>query len=226
MKLRAPAYPLITIDPYFNIWSMADKLPGEDTLHWTGKPHRLTGILTVDGKEYAFMGKASCALMEQRSVDVSALTTTYVFTCDEGTLTVDFTTPMLPGDLMLLSRPISYVAFAWTGKPAAVTLTADEELCLDTKGESPVAGTVLALEGLTAVSDRLPEGVELNSWNFRREEGVKFAGESDDASGVYTLKDRLLDTKVFAEVILTGPSAGKGGKQRFDIDCRYATEDQ
>ena len=83
-----------------------------------------------------------------------------------------------------------------------------------------------ALEVLKAVSDRLPEGVELNSWNFRREEGVKFAGESDDASGVYTLKDRLLDTKVFAEVILTGPSAGKGGKQRFDIDCRYATEDQ
>lgn len=82
-----------------------------------------------------------------------------------------------------------------------------------------------ALEILKAVSDRLPEGIELNSWNFRREEGVKFSGESDDASSVYTLKDRLLETQAFADVILTGPSAGKGGKQRFDIDCRYATEE-
>ncbi len=92
-----------------------------------------------------------------------------------------------------------------------------------------------ALEILKAVSDRLPEGVELNSWNFRREDGVRFSGESADAASVYTLKDRLLETKLqdenggetplFAAVELTGPSAGRGGKQRFDIDCKYATEE-
>lgn len=42
MKMRPPAVPLVTVDPYFSIWSMTDKLPGEDTCHWTGKPHRLT----------------------------------------------------------------------------------------------------------------------------------------------------------------------------------------
>ena len=83
-----------------------------------------------------------------------------------------------------------------------------------------------ALEILKAVSDRLPEGVELNSWNFKREDGVRFSGESEDASAVYTLKDSLLDTGAFGDVRLTGPSAGKGGKQKFDIDCRYETEEQ
>ncbi len=92
-----------------------------------------------------------------------------------------------------------------------------------------------ALEILKAVSDRLPEGVELNSWNFRREEGVRFSGESNDAASVYMLKDRLLETKLqnedgeeatlFAAVELTGPSQGRGGKQRFDIDCKFEAEE-
>ncbi len=92
-----------------------------------------------------------------------------------------------------------------------------------------------ALEILKAVSDRLPTGVELNSWNFRREEGVKFSGESADAASVYMFKDRLLATQLqdesgqevplFAAVELIGPSAGRGGKQRFDIDCKFVTED-
>lgn len=83
-----------------------------------------------------------------------------------------------------------------------------------------------ALEILKAVSDRLPEGVELNSWTFKHEDGVRFSGESGDAAGVYELKDRLLAAEVFAEVLLTGPSAGKGGKQKFDIDCRYEREEE
>ncbi len=92
-----------------------------------------------------------------------------------------------------------------------------------------------ALEILKAVSDRLPEGVELNSWNFRREEGVRFSGESSDAASVYKLKDLLLETKLkndegeetplFVAVELTGPSSGRGGKQRFDIDCKFEAEE-
>lgn len=83
-----------------------------------------------------------------------------------------------------------------------------------------------ALEILKAVSDRLPEGVELNSWNFRRDDGVKFSGEAVEPKSVYAFKEAVADTKVFSEVLLSGPSAGKAGKQKFDIVCKFPSEEE
>lgn len=54
--LRAPAYPLITIDPYTSAWSMTDKLYDGAVRHWTGKEFPLIGVLKVDGVAYRFMG--------------------------------------------------------------------------------------------------------------------------------------------------------------------------
>lgn len=54
---EAPAYPLITHDPYFSIWSFNSVLNEETTTHWTGTPHSLLGVLLVDGKPYRFLGK-------------------------------------------------------------------------------------------------------------------------------------------------------------------------
>lgn len=55
--LRAPSYPLVTIDPFTSAWSPADRLYDATVEHWTGKPFPLLGVLTVDGSDYRFLGK-------------------------------------------------------------------------------------------------------------------------------------------------------------------------
>ncbi|MDR0395354.1 MAG: DUF4965 domain-containing protein [Tannerella sp.] len=56
ISLRAPAYPLVTIDPYTSAWSFTDKLNEDIVRHWTGVKFPLLGVLRVDGVSYRFMG--------------------------------------------------------------------------------------------------------------------------------------------------------------------------
>ncbi|NMA82313.1 MAG: DUF4965 domain-containing protein [Epulopiscium sp.] len=141
MKLRAPAVPLITIDPYFNIWSMNNQLNEDVTRHWTGKQHRLTGILKVDGECSTFMGCSEFNAMKQEKLEIDALSTKYVFTTEKVELTVTFLSPLLVDQLDLCSRPVSYIHTAIRSIDGnqhsySIQLIADDELCLDQKGQS------------------------------------------------------------------------------------------
>jgi hypothetical protein len=54
---KAPAYPLVTHDPYFSIWSFSDTLNMSETRHWTGAEQPLYGMVSVDGQRYLFLGE-------------------------------------------------------------------------------------------------------------------------------------------------------------------------
>ena len=155
--LAAPATPLVTCDPYFSIWSPADRLTDADTVHWTGKPHRLTSLASIDGKLYRLMGTqpSSAPSLEQTGVTITPTQTVYQFSGDGVKLHVTFTTPALPEDVDLLSRPITYVTYrveAEDGKSHDVRLLfeASAELTVNAPGQA-VAGNVEAIDGLAAV---------------------------------------------------------------------------
>lgn len=108
-----PATPLVACDPYFSIWSPADGLAEEDTVHWTGKPHRLTGLVRIDGKTYRWMGASPSRLPALRQTGSEVWPTRTVYTFEDAgiALTVTFMTPALPHDLDLLSRPVTYLTW-------------------------------------------------------------------------------------------------------------------
>ena len=56
--LRLPAVPLITVDPYFCLWSKYDHLYDGSVTHWNGTKKPLNGAIYVDNKAYRFMGES------------------------------------------------------------------------------------------------------------------------------------------------------------------------
>jgi len=113
---RYPAYPLISCDPYFSVWSPADKLTDTSTSHWTGKRQALTSLVRIDGKTYRLMGDEPADIPAMRQIDVQVLPTRtiYSFNQDNVSVVLMFIQPALPDDITWMSSPV--VAIVWAFK--------------------------------------------------------------------------------------------------------------
>ena len=144
MKLRAPAVPIIAIDPFFTVWSPDTRLNVAPLAHWSYKTNTIIALANIDGVEYSILGYShEYYKMTQVSLDVSTFSTRAVFEEAGVRIHLDLTSPTIIDDLELLTRPVSYMAVSYESIDGAshsvsVRVIAREDVCLDGAYTSPV----------------------------------------------------------------------------------------
>ena len=117
---RPPAVPLVAVDPFFSVWSRATRLTSDETFHWSGAYQPMTATLTVDGRRYCLLGDVGgVPALHQISCEVRPTQTVCRFEDAAVTAELVFSTPALPDDLDLLSRPVTYVTCRAAAKDGA-----------------------------------------------------------------------------------------------------------
>lgn len=137
--LHPTATALVSVDPYFSVWSFGPELNDDATRHWTGRKQPLLSALRVDGRVYRVLGnetpKAGVpegrtrpllipdtsyryqgpVVFEEAAVQTghNVLPTRglYSFECGPVSLDVAFISTLFPDDLSLLTRPVGYASF-------------------------------------------------------------------------------------------------------------------
>lgn len=124
-RLRAPAVPLVTSDPYFCIWSPYDKLYEGNTEHWTGKEQALIGAIRVDGKSYRFMGREKQAFETILPMaDLRKWEAAYTETEPEGDWTaLNYVQEWKQGEGAFGTREMSHLGTVWESKDIWVRRT-------------------------------------------------------------------------------------------------------
>jgi hypothetical protein len=112
-RFRPPAVPLVTHDPYFSAWSFGDTLTDTWPKHWTGQNYGMSGMAHIDGTTYRFMAPSPGRAPAMTQVGLEVLPTRTVYTFEAGGvhLTLTFMSPLLPDDLEVLSRPVTYLTW-------------------------------------------------------------------------------------------------------------------
>eukprot|EP01112_Ceratiomyxa_fruticulosa_P018545 TRINITY_DN5948_c0_g1_i1.p1 TRINITY_DN5948_c0_g1~~TRINITY_DN5948_c0_g1_i1.p1 ORF type:complete len:601 (+),score=99.37 TRINITY_DN5948_c0_g1_i1:386-2188(+) len=116
-SFRPPAVPIVTHDPYFSIWTNGDVLYNQNTTLWDGQNKPFSGFIRVFGKTYRFLGNSTIPAAKdiktaiQLSVTVTPTKSLFQFTVDDNDVyfNVTFFTPILPTNIELLSRPVTYL---------------------------------------------------------------------------------------------------------------------
>ena len=154
---RPPAVPLVACDPYFSVWSFADRLTDDATRHWTGKTQSLSGMIRVDGQAFRLMGakRSDISALPQVGLSVLPTRTIYEFEGPEVHVTLTFLTPSLPDDLDILARPLTYLTWEVRSRDdkehrVSLYFSASSELAVDSP-EQRVTWSREAVDGLEVV---------------------------------------------------------------------------
>jgi hypothetical protein len=136
--IRPPAVPLAVRQPYLSTWLPATLLPGNSPQFWQGSPDHLdgtaasptgmVGLVRIDGVAYLFMGDGKIVraipdgnhgpqrtvedfprAMQQTALRVTATRSCFTLQGGGVELSVDFLSPVEPGDARRQSIPMSYV---------------------------------------------------------------------------------------------------------------------
>lgn len=116
MRFRPAATPLITVDPFFSVWSADDALYGGKTEHWSGRPFPIMAGLYIDGRFYSMSAfdrndKAIVNRIYQTGLEVTPTSSIYHFENEFAKAKLTFTTPLILDRLDIMTRPVSYVAY-------------------------------------------------------------------------------------------------------------------
>jgi Domain of unknown function (DUF4965)/Domain of unknown function (DUF5127)/Domain of unknown function (DUF1793)/Domain of unknown function (DUF4964) len=153
-NFRPPSVPLVTHDPYFSIWSPADRLTDQETVHWTGAKNPLHSMIRIDGQTFRIMGASPSYIepLKQTSLSVTPTSSVYEFGNSRIKLTLSFTSPLLANDLDVLSRPVTYISWnisSTDGQPHDIQLYFDcgSEVSVNTTEQS-VKWEMPSIQGL------------------------------------------------------------------------------
>jgi hypothetical protein len=141
-------------DPYFSIWSDADRLTDGPTRHWTGVHQEFNGLVRVDGKVYRYLGDAdnSDPALEETGRTVTPTRTIVSMQSPEIQLDLTFLTPAFPDDLKVLARPVTYLTWDVKSRDGAshdVSIYLDVDGAVATNsGEDPVVWSRAETDGL------------------------------------------------------------------------------
>jgi hypothetical protein len=154
---RPPAVPLVVHNPLLSIWSCANNLTDDTTRHWTRHPNSLGSLIRVDGQSYRLMGiePHNVPAFPQSAVKVLPTRTIYDFENPSVHVTLTFLTPMLPTDVELVSRPLTYLTWdvkAVDGKAHTVSVlfSAGSDMVVDSTKQK-VVWEQPNIQGMTAL---------------------------------------------------------------------------
>jgi len=145
--IRPPATPLIVRSPYLSTWQASTVAAGTWETFWNGNITAMAGIARIDGASYMFVGDPTIALdvpnggygqqttvsdfeaaLDQSNLRVTATRSIYRLQGGGVALTLEFLSPVAPGDLRRQSIPMAWVlvtAHSIDGSPHDVSVFLD-----------------------------------------------------------------------------------------------------